>query len=278
MAEKYASEGVAEQALRSLRIRGDVDDQRDYDYVYILNPNIVTTIKKAKNAAELKAAIDKSMPMSGNMRSDTMNKATYVTAMQNGLWLEEASLQVEYDTYSAKVGTLSRAATNNNDDRKTFQLRYPGSTTESSHLPFQLGDTASVEGYPCTIIAIKDNAITLKFDHRHFSETFEQKRTDQFKVMFDHNIATFQVQHRAVMAGLKMFDDDFFFPGRNTPSHAIQLNADIKDNILTIDGAKVDLFNAKLNLHQKVAVKWALRNETGPQPLLIHGPPGMYFI
>lgn len=136
------------------------------------------------------------------------------------------------------------------------------------------GNLSLDECYRGKIDQTSSDRLYVKFPTKSFENEFEFV---PYFVEFYYCRAIFKRKHGGLDAVVKKFDEHFFFPTEVQPK-AQQLNVEIQDGKLHLNGETVKWFNGKLNEKQQLAVQQALRGECRPLPFVIFGPPGKHSI
>lgn len=96
---------------------------------------------------------------------------------------------------------------------------------------------------------------------------------EEYSAEFFYSRTIFQRKHAAIDYAKKKLPEEFLFPKKLDVASNLQVEAEISDGELLIDGNAVPWFSTNLNDEQKKSVAGALRGECRPLPYIIFGPP-----
>lgn len=96
---------------------------------------------------------------------------------------------------------------------------------------------------------------------------------DTYSAEFFYSRTIYQRKHAAIDYAKRKLDEEFLFPKKLTLAKGLQLDAELKDEKLLLNGSEVPWFKENLNEEQKVSVAAALRGECKPYPFVVFGPP-----
>ncbi|XP_055322339.1 probable RNA helicase armi [Sitodiplosis mosellana] len=240
--------------------------RREPNQEYYDLPPELFNIHLEKNPRKIMQKLNKFVP-------HELSYNTYKKRFHALIWLEEVEMKVSFDRYKSRTVWIEPEKIGK---KNRFSIKC--SKIAELRPPIAVGDKIEVRNlknerrfYRGLVERVREDRFILRF-RRDFEEDW--RLGDTYSAEFIYSRTIYQRKHAAVDYAKRKLDEAFLFPSKLTLAKTLQLNAELKDDKLLLDGAEVPWYKDNLNEEQKFAVAGALRGECRPYPFVVFGPPG----